>query len=163
MKYCREVPLQKTECVKEIIHFRNLQNIEPAPFTICADFESFLKPITQERGKKTNRFQYHVPCSYGGVLISRDPEVRNLVRYHEEGDECGEWNSEKEEEDNECEEWNSEKEEEEENECDEWNREEDEETSLDLLHRVARISSMGGENAIRLVDTLKYAAFITSC
>lgn len=72
--------------------------MERVPFTIYADFESILKPITEERGKKTERVQYHVPCSYGWVLISRHPDVPNLVKYYEEGDESVELNSEEEDE-----------------------------------------------------------------
>ena len=77
-------------------HFTNIQKQLSAPFVVCADFESILKPVIEGvdvtqgvstgTASSTTVYQEHVPCSFAYKVVSSvDPDFsRPLVMYRGE-------------------------------------------------------------------------------
>ena len=55
---------------RSILKFKNIQNSVECPIKIYADFESFLKPMDEMRGK-TKLYQQHVPSAFCFYVVSR--------------------------------------------------------------------------------------------
>ena len=52
------------------IKFKNFKSLIPTQFVIYADFETFQKPLNQQKGKNTILLKKHKPCSFGAIRIS---------------------------------------------------------------------------------------------
>ena len=50
--------------------FQNQQRSTTVPFVIFADFDSVLKPVSNEVGNKTTQIQQHIPCSFCFLPVS---------------------------------------------------------------------------------------------
>ena len=76
-----ETTLPKKE--KAFIEFKNHKNKYPCPFVIYADFESILKPVTND-----NITHNHVPCGFTFKTISRIPEYNNFTPVSYRGEDA---------------------------------------------------------------------------
>ena len=63
---------QSVRLEKGIIEFKNYFKKIPAPFKICADFESNLESIESYEGCDSKKYQDHNPCSFAYKLVCVD-------------------------------------------------------------------------------------------
>ena len=63
---------QSVKLEKGIIKFENYFKQIPVPFKIYADFECNLKSVKCNEGFYTEKYQDHIPCSFGYKIVCID-------------------------------------------------------------------------------------------
>src|SRR5277367_1216015 len=70
---------------KAIMKFQNIRNQHPSPYTVYADFECILKPISGPQPNPsqsyTHPYQQHEPCGFGYIVVTPDGKVRDHKVY----------------------------------------------------------------------------------
>ena len=66
------------------IRFKNHQNQMPVPYVIDADFESIIKPKTEQKGDKSEITSEHEACGFGYQVVRYDNVVYPPVIYRGE-------------------------------------------------------------------------------
>ncbi len=81
----------------ETIKFESFERLHDIPFFVCADFESFVKPVQyaeQDPNKSfTNKYQSHVPSGFGYTINCMDENIYPTKTVHQtasyEGEDMG--------------------------------------------------------------------------
>ena len=59
----------------EVLEFRNYEKLHDTPFIIYADFECYLEPVDNRKGKNTRQFQKHKPSGYSYLIKCFDDDL----------------------------------------------------------------------------------------
>ena len=69
---------------RDNIKFKNHQNQMPVPYVIYADFESIIKPKSQQKGNKSEITSEHEACGFGYQVVRYDGKSEKPVIYRGE-------------------------------------------------------------------------------
>ena len=69
---------------RDHIKFKNHKNQMPIPYVIYADFESTIKPKTEQKGDKSEITSEHEACGFGYVVVKYDGKAEEPVIYRGE-------------------------------------------------------------------------------
>src|SRR5277367_1682799 len=93
MEYCKHRKFQRTlmpKPDKAELEFKNIKHMLMAPFTVFADFECLLSPISSAKpdpaGSYTHKYQKHEPSGMAWVMVSAMGEVIDSRVYR--GPDC---------------------------------------------------------------------------
>ena len=82
-KYCLSINGKQSVKLEEgIIKFENYFKQILVPFKIYADFECNFKKVKCNEGSYTEKYQYHIPCSFAYKIVCIDNEFAKPTIIH---------------------------------------------------------------------------------